>query len=280
MRIFGNRLAQLTGVVGAIGIAVACSQPGTPLAPSSTSSTASVERTAEILSFELCKDYVGTPGPSVTFNIAVDVGGNGSIDDNIVVVLANGACQEFFPATIPVEYTVTEVVPTGYTASWVRTTFAQAGGVTTVEPSVAGNVAVGLAGGDRGQMIVFTNTELPPPPGDGGEGCTPGYWKQPHHFDSWTAPYTPTTLFSAVFDNAFPGMTLAQVAGLGGGGLNALGRHTVAALLNAASPGVDYDLTTTEVIDLFNAAFPGSNSAYETLKNQFEQLNQQGCSLN
>src|SRR5690606_30498275 len=23
-------------------------------------------------------------------------------------------------------------------------------------------------------------------PPSGGEGCTPGYWRQPHHFDSWT----------------------------------------------------------------------------------------------
>ena len=39
----------------------------------------------------------------------------------------------------------------------------------------------------------------------------------------------------AGFDDAFPGMTLLEVLSQGGGGLNALGRHTVAALLNAAS---------------------------------------------
>ncbi len=63
----------------------------------------------------------------------------------------------------------------------------------------------------------------------GGEGCTPGYWKQSQHFDSWTG-YSPSTQFSAVFENAFPGKTLLQVLEQGGGGLNALGRHTVAAL--------------------------------------------------
>jgi hypothetical protein len=119
----------------------------------------------------------------------------------------------------------------------------------------------------------------PEPPG-GGEGCTPGYWKQCQHFDSWPAPYTPRTQFSAVFENAFPGKTLLQVLKQGGGGINALGRHTVAALLNGASSGVDYDLTAAEVISRFNAVFPGSVADYESLKNFFEAFNEQGCPLN
>jgi hypothetical protein len=112
---------------------------------------------------------------------------------------------------------------------------------------------------------------------EGGQGCTPGYWKQGHHFDSWTSPYTPETLFSDVFENAFPGKTLLEVLGQGGGHLIALGRHTVAALLNAASPDVSYDLTVQEVIDMFNAVFPGGD--YEDLKDQFEDFNEQGCLL-
>jgi len=122
-----------------------------------------------------------------------------------------------------------------------------------------------------------TPTPTPTPPA-GGEGCTPGYWKQSHHFDSWPAPYLPSQQFSSVFENAFPGLTLLQVLELQGGGLNALGRHTVAALLSAASPGVDYDLTAAEVIAAFNAVFPGGD--YETLKNRLDALNNQGCPLN
>ncbi|MHC4447944.1 MAG: hypothetical protein ACYSXF_09220 [Planctomycetota bacterium] len=113
-----------------------------------------------------------------------------------------------------------------------------------------------------------------------GEGCTPGYWKQPQHFDSWTAPYTPKTLFSDVFEDAFPGLTLLDVLNLGGGMLNALGRHTVAALLNGASAGVNYGLTDAEVIDLFNDVFPGSDDDYEALKDFFESLNERDCPLN
>lgn len=113
----------------------------------------------------------------------------------------------------------------------------------------------------------------------GGQGCTPGYWKQSQHFFAWTAPYAPTTPFSAVFENAFPGKTLLDVLKLGGGGLNALGRHTVAALLNAASSDVDYDRSVAKVIAMFNEVYPSSNSEYEQVKNVFNFFNEQGCPL-
>lgn len=118
----------------------------------------------------------------------------------------------------------------------------------------------------------------PPPPSGKGEGCTPGYWKQSQHFDSWPAAYTPNMKFSYVFENAFPGKTLLEVLNLGGGGLEALGRHTVAALLNAKSGSVNYGMTASEVINAFNYVFPGGN--YETLKSKFEGFNERGCPLN
>jgi hypothetical protein len=119
--------------------------------------------------------------------------------------------------------------------------------------------------------------DTPPP---GGQGCTPGYWRQDQHFDSWTG-YTPGQQFSSVFANAFPGKTLLEVVWMGGGGLKALGRHTVAALLNSSSAGVNYDLTTQQVIDLFNAAYTSGNaSLIEETKNQFAFLNEQGCTIN
>jgi hypothetical protein len=113
-------------------------------------------------------------------------------------------------------------------------------------------------------------------PCENGEGCTPGFWKQRQHFNSWTS-YAPSNLFSTVFEDAFPGKTLLDVLKQGGGGLNALGRHTIAALLNAASTDVSYDLSVADVINKFNAVFPGGD--YETLKDEFEDFNQQGCPL-
>jgi hypothetical protein len=139
-----------------------------------------------------------------------------------------------------------------------------------------------LSEGEGGTPASFSwitaGLRVPPPP-VGGEGCTPGYWKQPQHFGSWTSPYTPDTPFADVFEDAFPGMTLLEVAGQGGGGLIALGRHTVAALLNGASGGVDYDLSAADVINAFNDAYPGSRNDYNRLKNRFEAFNEQGCPL-
>jgi uncharacterized repeat protein (TIGR01451 family) len=121
-------------------------------------------------------------------------------------------------------------------------------------------------------------------PALGGQGCTPGYWKQKQHFDSWVG-YVPdgddATLFVDVFGvDAFPDMTLLDVLKQGGGGLKALGRHTVAALLNAAS-GIDYDIVTPEqVIAQFNAVYPSTKAVYEAKKDDFADFNEQGCPLN
>ena len=112
------------------------------------------------------------------------------------------------------------------------------------------------------------------------EGCTPGYWRQEHHFDSYSAPYAPTTLFSDVFEDAFPGMTLAEVSRLKKAGLNGLGRHAVAALLNAASDDVAYGASVSQVIDAFNAVYPGTKDEYNALKDDFEAMNVSGCPLN
>jgi hypothetical protein len=81
-------------------------------------------------------------------------------------------------------------------------------------------------------------------------GRSPGYWKQPQRFNQWPAPYLPVdkgpvkaTTFDFVFGSGYPGMTLLSVVEKGGNsmGRDALARHIVAALLNAAAgltPGV------------------------------------------
>lgn len=122
---------------------------------------------------------------------------------------------------------------------------------------------------------VFCLDNPPPPPG--GQGCTPGYWKQSQHFDSWPAAYSPSTSFESVFGRDVPGNpTLLDALGLGGGGLKALMRHAAAALLNSAS--VNYGLTTGQVITKFQAAYDSKD--YETTKNLFDTLNNKGCPLN
>ena len=56
--------------------------------------------------------------------------------------------------------------------------------------------------------------------------------------------------------------------------------HAVAALLNAASPDVEYDYSVEQVITLFNAAYASADAgAIENQKDGFDFLNNQGCPL-
>jgi hypothetical protein len=152
-------------------------------------------------------------------------------------------------------------------------------GVTQVEVQ-AFSEDLNLTGDDPASFKWLTAALSVPNEEQGGQGCTPGYWKQEHHFADWISPYQPDDLFSDYFEDAFPGSSLVEVLDGKGGGLTALGRHTVAALLNAANPEVAYDLTPQEVINEFNDVYPGSKGDYESLKNEFEVLNEQGCPLN
>ncbi|GEM_PF-2941984 len=112
------------------------------------------------------------------------------------------------------------------------------------------------------------NGQLTPPPSNGCHDCSLGYWKQEQHFDSWPAGYAPGDLYSAHFvcgTDATPhdAKTLLEVLGLGGGGDNALGRQSVAALLDAARAEDNQDcvfgFSVQEVKDMVCAAFNGGD---------------------
>lgn len=112
----------------------------------------------------------------------------------------------------------------------------------------------------------------------GEEGCTPGYWKQPQHFDSWVG-YDPSDDFDTLFGiDAFdPDVTLLEALELKGGKFNSLARHAVAALLNAANPDVDYPLSESEIIALVQCVDAGSD--WESVKDTLEGFNESGCPL-
>jgi hypothetical protein len=104
----------------------------------------------------------------------------------------------------------------------------------------------------------------------GGEGCTPGFWKT--HKNLWgPTGYSTSDDFDTVFGTNYfsPDINLGQAIGARGGGLNRLARHGTAALLNAAHPGVSYDLTVAEVI----AAVQAGDA------DLLVELNEQGCPL-
>jgi hypothetical protein len=124
------------------------------------------------------------------------------------------------------------------------------------------------------------NNPIEPPPAGcaGGDGCTPGFWRQPHHFQYWVG-YTPSDLFDTVFGvtSTFPANTLLEVVVQGGGGEKALGRHAVAALLNSTNPDVDYAYETDEVIAMVQAAYASGD--FEGVKNRLETENERGCTV-
>jgi uncharacterized repeat protein (TIGR01451 family) len=123
-------------------------------------------------------------------------------------------------------------------------------------------------------------------PPRGGEGCTPGYWKQEHHFDSWVG-FLPTASFEDVFDvdvtlrvggqGDVHDPTLLEALNATGAGVNALARHAVAALLNASNPDVSFDYTVAEVIALVQDAVESGD--FETAALLLAAANEQGCPL-
>jgi hypothetical protein len=137
------------------------------------------------------------------------------------------------------------------------------------------------------------------------EGCTPGFWKQCQHLDSWVG-FKPSDSFNTVFGvtqyvdpRTGAPYTLLDVMGLTGqtesGSVNcsalpdsyavndmgkdpvspSLGMHAVAALLNAAS-GINYGYTAGEIITLFQNNVLTKPAA---LKDSLAMLNERGCPL-
>lgn len=110
------------------------------------------------------------------------------------------------------------------------------------------------------------------------DGCTPGYWKQPHHFDSWQG-YEPADSYSGVFGIG-PDITLIEaLEARGNRNGEALLRHSVAALLNAANDDVSYAYTEGQVLEWTKSAWDGALDVNET-KDVFAVANEAGCDLN
>lgn len=126
------------------------------------------------------------------------------------------------------------------------------------------------------------------------QGCGLGFWKQTQHYDSWV-DVAPTDSFYTVFGVAPENRleirlkkkdgggkstdpTMHQALNSPGGGINALARQAVAALLNAENEDVNYGISPGDVIMMFQVAFEdGSRAAIEELKDTFEALNELTC---
>jgi hypothetical protein len=120
----------------------------------------------------------------------------------------------------------------------------------------------------------------------GGEGCTPGYWK--NHTDSWET-YSPTTSVSAVFTAApaqLGSATLLDALSFkGGNGTDGasriLLRAATAAVLNAAADDVDYAFLSSRIIaDVNTALASGDRATILALATTLDDANNGGCTLN
>lgn len=225
----------------------------------------------------------------VTINL---VGTAEDIDDGSgTILLAGGAVSlstvtagdgtYSFAGLRPGTYTITEVVPTDYTQTF--------GFSYTITIDVNGQATSGsLTGNDFGNQ--------PDQPTPGGEGLTPGFWKSNATFKSkqgqykgltgaaWIAAgYSPNQQISSVFSSiagSLGNKTLLEGLQLGGGGKNALIRHAIAAVLNAAHPEVDYPLTVDQIKTAVNNVIASNDlSAIEDLKDELDAFNNFGANL-
>ena len=130
----------------------------------------------------------------------------------------------------------------------------------------------------------------PPPPPPGTDGCTPGYWKAnvKKGASEWAlAGYSPAQLVGSVFAaGSFNSATLLEALEFGGGSgvsgaTRILLRAAVAAVLNAASPGVGYPMSVASIVSDVNAAIATADrGAILALASSLDAANNLGCPLN
>jgi hypothetical protein len=151
------------------------------------------------------------------------------------------------------------------------------------------NTATIVQTGQSADAILVVNWEVP-----GDEGCTPGFWK--NNAINWDASawmcYDPDDLFEDVFGvdvtlrgkgkSTIEDPTLLEALGANGGGINALARHAVAALLNICSTDIAYAGSMSEagLIAAVQDAIAAGEDAIEALHTDLADYNEAGCPVN
>ncbi|MGW8283141.1 MAG: hypothetical protein ACWGON_07565, partial [Gemmatimonadota bacterium] len=154
-------------------------------------------------------------------------------------------------------------------------------------------VVLSSARGGFDDLLLCRMMEVVEEPGGsdgGGEGCGFSYWRNAAHGDSWLSTGlspelgilevlgdVPEALARPEHELEPAGLTLGQALHLRGSGVNRLLRETGAAILNATSSGVSYDLAPGEVEQIYAAAIAGGNEMEAA--RTFSQLNNQVCPL-
>lgn len=119
-------------------------------------------------------------------------------------------------------------------------------------PSAGGIIAVICVNTVNQQLTII---EVDVPEDDNYEGLTPGFWK--NHVNVWPSGYSTDTLFSDLFGvtgTTYDDLTLLEALNAKGGVVekkdvyDALVRHSVAAVLNAAHSNVNYPMTVGDIV--------------------------------
>ena len=159
---------------------------------------------------------------------------------------------------------------------------------------------LGCAYGMYGDIEVFdcdpSHYFGPDPPGE--EGCTPGYWKNngdKHGASAWCERFEPSDPISMHFvlnnplvirgkgKSTITDPTLLQALDANGGGVNAMIRHGVAAMLNACSDCVQYQYSSPDqVISMIEDTLNEEGDYYtvDELHSMFAEYNEAGCPVN
>ncbi len=178
--------------------------------------------------------------------------------------------------------------------------------VTSPPPSGDGGIAtvgLGPTSGVETMVVTFDTSgaidDIEFSPDRGGEGCTPGRWKnwtglgRGNQTDNWSATGVapPGPAVGATFVGVVASLAgenwLQALQGGGGSGIEGkqeiLLRAAVGALLNALHPDVAYPLTPGEIIAMVNgaiaAATPTDTSPLTDLADELDDFNNLGCSL-
>ena len=116
-------------------------------------------------------------------------------------------------------------------------------------------------------------------------GCSHGYWK--NHENAWQAPYTPNTLLGTVFTlggtySSLASASFSDALAFNGGptvvdAAKVLLLQSVAALLNANQPLVNYPLSQADIISQVNTALAmGNRTTILALKDTLDDYNNLG----
>jgi uncharacterized repeat protein (TIGR01451 family) len=132
----------------------------------------------------------------------------------------------------------------------------------------------------------------------GGEGCTPGFWKnnaKNWEASAWCDLFSPKMRISDIFflnkpliirgkgKSMIKDPTLLQALDANGGDVNAMIRHGVAAMLNACSKCVNYPTNNPlEIIIMIEDTLNGAPEAYtvDELHSMFSGWNEASCPVN